>query len=559
MKKFLKPFIGLSCNVIFVILIFYMMFSDDRVVEKIPYENGWEVSVNGSEFEKVDVLPEYKMYGLKRNDYVVLRNTLPECCEKNQTMEMLQYLSAVDAYVDGEQVYNYGHEALNNGDMVGSGYHFISIPADSQGKTIVIRMELGEDNAFTNVPKPVLIPSELAYVDYGRDHFCGLIICMFLVLLGVILMCLSAIAIKVNRIMIRLVYIGSFSFLVGIWSMCNMKILQLFQLDFAVTTTLEYISLYIAPIPFMLLIMEMCKDEGGWRYYLMRSVVLLMTTFAVIANALHYSGAAHYPNCLTYFHMFGALSMIVVLIVGISAKKTNNNADKMLVLGIIVLVISIGYDLVRFNLQKYVAQENEFLSHSIIPIGGLLFIVFLILSYASYVYTVLVYNAEKEWLTYRAYTDQLCDINNRAKSTEVFDEIDSSEQRIVYEIINLDLNGLKKVNDTLGHGQGDVLLKEFAEILKNAFDGVGEAYRMGGDEFIVIVYEENFGKVNKALEIMGDMQRKKSAELPFDIEVSYGIARSDEKDLNTSSKVYAEADARMYEMKSAIKRRRKMR
>ena len=559
MKKFLRPFIGLSLSIAFVVFIFYMIFSDGRVVEKMPYETGWEVSVNGGEFEKVDILPEYKMYDLKKNDYVVIRNTLPDCCETNQTMEVLQYLSAVDAYVGDEQVYTYGHDLLDKNELVGSGYHFISIPDESQGKTITIRMELGEDNAFTNVPKPVIVPSELAYVDYAREHFYGLIICMFLVMLGIVLMVLSAIAIRVHRVMIRLVYIGGLSFLVGIWSMCYMKILQLFQLNFSVTTILEYVSLYIAPIPFMLLIMEMCKDEGGWRYYLMRSVVLLMSAFAVIANVLHYAGAAHYPSCLSYFHIFGALSILVVLIVGVSGKKTKNEADRMLIVGIVTLVISIGYDLVRYNLQKYVAQENEFLSHSIIPIGGLLFIVFLIISYASYVYTLLVYNAEKEWLTYRAYTDQLCDINNRAKSTEIFDEIDSSERKIIYEIINLDLNGLKKVNDTLGHGQGDVLLKEFAEILKNAFEGVGEAYRMGGDEFIVIVYEENFGKVNKALEIMGEMQRKKSAELPFDIEVSYGIARSDEKDLNTSSKVYAEADARMYEMKSAIKRRKKLR
>ena len=103
-----------------------------------------------------------------------------------------------------------------------------------------------------------------------------------------------------------------------------------------------------------------------------------------------------------------------------------------------------------------------------------------------------------------------------------------------------------------------MLLKEFAGILKTAFEGVGEVYRMGGDEFLVIVYENNFKNVSRALETMETMEKKKSVEYPFVIEASYGIARSNEDGLDMASKVYAEADSRMYEMKMAIKRRRRL-
>ena len=393
---------------------------------------------------------------------------------------------------------------------------------------------------------------------YANGRFYATAICMFLTVLGIVLMILSAATIRISRIMLRLIYIGTFSFLIGIWSMCNMKILQIFQMNMAVVTTLEYLTLYLAPIPFMMLIMEMCREEKSWRYYIMRSVVLLLSTFAVISTILHYMDVVHFPKSLPYFHMFGALSLVVVVAVGIGGRRQRSNSDRMLIAGVMVLVAAIGYDLARFNIQKYLAQDNEFLSFSVIPYGALVFIIFLILSYAFYAYDMLVSKAEKDWLTYRAYTDQLCGINNRAKSTEDFAALDASEGKIVYELINIDLNGLKRVNDTLGHEQGDILLKEFADILKKAFDGVGEVYRMGGDEFLVIVYENNFKHVSHALETMETMEKKKSVEYPFVIEASYGIAKSNEPGLDMASKVYAEADSRMYEMKMAIKRRRRL-
>jgi diguanylate cyclase (GGDEF)-like protein len=47
-----------------------------------------------------------------------------------------------------------------------------------------------------------------------------------------------------------------------------------------------------------------------------------------------------------------------------------------------------------------------------------------------------------------------------------------------------DLNGLKKINDSLGHKAGDSLLKNAAELLQKAFAGY-EIYRAGGDEFVM--------------------------------------------------------------------------
>lgn len=557
-KRIFNSIIGIFISLAFVAGMIYLLYQNQDTVIEHHLQYNWLVSVNGEPYREVNDLPSTIYKGLKKGDRVTIKNTLPSYCRERQTMMILGYLSAIDVHLDGQLIYSYGDRIIQDGEMVGSGYHFVNLPPRSNDMVITIRFVCGEDDAFTNLLEPVIVQTGYSHVHYANGRFYATAICMFLTVLGIVLMILSAATIRVSRIMLRLIYIGTFSFLIGLWAMCNMKILQIFEMNMAVVTTLEYLTLYLAPIPFMMLIMEMCREEKGWRYYIMRSVVLLLSTFAVVSTALHYANIVHFPKSLPYFHMFGALSLAVVVAVGIGSRRKRNNSDRMLIIGVTVLVIAIGYDLARFNIQKYLDQDNEFLSYSVIPYGALIFIIFLILSYAFYAYDMLVSKAEKDWLTYRAYTDQLCGINNRAKSTEDFAKLDASGGNIVYELINIDLNGLKHVNDSQGHEQGDVLLKEFADILKTAFEGVGEVYRMGGDEFLVIVYENNFKNVSRALETMETMEKKKSVEYPFVIEASYGIARSNEEGLDMASKVYAEADSRMYEMKMAIKRRRRL-
>ncbi len=58
-----------------------------------------------------------------------------------------------------------------------------------------------------------------------------------------------------------------------------------------------------------------------------------------------------------------------------------------------------------------------------------------------------------------------------------------------YSVLVLDLDGLKRVNDTFGHDAGDTALVKFADILRGAVRGSDVAIRTGGDEFVAILAE----------------------------------------------------------------------
>ena len=84
---------------------------------------------------------------------------------------------------------------------------------------------------------------------------------------------------------------------------------------------------------------------------------------------------------------------------------------------------------------------------------------------------------------------------------------------VALALVLLDLDSFKDVNDTLGHGAGDVLLAEVAARLSNALRGRGVLARLGGDEFAVLLHD--FGNAEQASALAAELQD--SLEAPFRI------------------------------------------
>lgn len=83
-----------------------------------------------------------------------------------------------------------------------------------------------------------------------------------------------------------------------------------------------------------------------------------------------------------------------------------------------------------------------------------------------------------------SYMDSLTGLQNRNSYTQYVSEYHKTPRGSV-GVMFLDLNGLKKINDTFGHGYGDQYIKMLADLLLERFDKK-EIYRISGDEFLVI-------------------------------------------------------------------------
>ena len=99
------------------------------------------------------------------------------------------------------------------------------------------------------------------------------------------------------------------------------------------------------------------------------------------------------------------------------------------------------------------------------------------------------YEKNKETqLIYNSYVDDLTQLYNRKMYNENMLDYSKSKMQSNLVFISVDVNGLKIVNDSLGHDAGDEMIVGVADCLKKAFDPYGRIYRLGGDEFVAVIY-----------------------------------------------------------------------
>jgi diguanylate cyclase len=125
-----------------------------------------------------------------------------------------------------------------------------------------------------------------------------------------------------------------------------------------------------------------------------------------------------------------------------------------------------------------------------------------------------------------------------------------------FSVINIDLNGFKEINDTLGHSAGDDLLKQFAGELRTAFRTTDAVGRWGGDEFIVLVD----GGFRDAVTRVERIQRWVDGEYilttesgPLKVQVSAASGVASWQAGDTLTTILQRADAAMYEHKGRMK------
>ncbi|WP_019026939.1 CHASE3 domain-containing protein [Colwellia piezophila] len=156
-------------------------------------------------------------------------------------------------------------------------------------------------------------------------------------------------------------------------------------------------------------------------------------------------------------------------------------------------------------------------------------------------------------LGHKAFHDDLTGLKNRSKMNEEIEHAinHSKESNTKLAIFFIDLNDFKVLNDTFGHESGDMILKEVAVRLKAALRSDDSIFRVGGDEFVVLIKDVKaiteiqyiVAKVLKTTEspVMIQGQQMK-------ISLSLGVAVSPDDSIN-SFDIVKFADIAMYEAK----------
>lgn len=125
---------------------------------------------------------------------------------------------------------------------------------------------------------------------------------------------------------------------------------------------------------------------------------------------------------------------------------------------------------------------------------------------------------------------------------------DARRENITLTVALIDVNGLKKINDQCGHGEGDNLLTSMACVTKGCLGEQDIIFRLSGDEFVLVFYNQNQQAAEK---LMREISRRLHDErekysIFYEATFSYGLMEVYPGDRYTLSDIIRRADQQMY-------------
>ncbi|MGN0346252.1 MAG: diguanylate cyclase domain-containing protein [Lachnospiraceae bacterium] len=156
-----------------------------------------------------------------------------------------------------------------------------------------------------------------------------------------------------------------------------------------------------------------------------------------------------------------------------------------------------------------------------------------------------------EKLNHMARTDAATGIGNKTSYLELVSDIINNKFNR-YAVVAMDLNYLKRTNDTYGHETGDILLKEAAKYISRIFKN-SQVFRTGGDEFVAILFANDY---RNRKELIKEFEEKMRYPIPeaddLVLSISYGMAEAPGEHTDYD-KVFELADERMYRKKKEMR------
>ncbi|MDF1618784.1 bifunctional diguanylate cyclase/phosphohydrolase [Petrocella sp. FN5] len=144
--------------------------------------------------------------------------------------------------------------------------------------------------------------------------------------------------------------------------------------------------------------------------------------------------------------------------------------------------------------------------------------------------------------------DNLCQVFNRRYFEYYLTDFNMREITS-FTIIIVDIDGLKLINDTLGHLSGDRVIISVAELIEKTFDHFGMISRIGGDEFGIVLHGFCVNDIESFLDTLKGFVKEHNLKTEsVELSLSYGYGHHESGVLNVDH-IFQEADNNMYQNK----------
>jgi diguanylate cyclase (GGDEF)-like protein len=537
-------FLILSAVVLFSVIFFTDILNMPNIylVDRnvISFSDGW--TWQGDGYQKKFHLPHY--FDVGKSEPLIIRNTIPDDLPDGAKIALKSDMQSVEAKIDGETIYAMGHDS---GKFLGKDFAtfwaVIDIYPEQKGKVIELAL-------FSHAPPSqgyasgIVIASGsgiLAHIFLQKGLWN--VLSIFIIVLGTILILAYFLTGIYKEKQLGFFYLGTSAIIAGNWFLGESGMLQLFSNNTYYTTKITLLMTLLCPISFSLYIRENLPQRG--KNFCDNFLISLFIVNAAVCLFLEYLNILGlrdtFPITLMLIAIFLIYNIVILLL---EVYYYKNEKASIELKAILIFIVFAVVELIVFYLN---GQKDS--SHYLL-IGTAIYIVLSIFNQFKGYNERRKIREDKEYFEKMAYTDALTGGNNRAKYVKDLEDITEPEG---FAIIQADTDRLKYINDYFGHSHGDIAIIDTHEVLHKNFATIGRVYRIGGDEFSVIVKNADRDEINRIIE-----QVKKDVDLiaekrVYDFSMSIGIA---EYDASLDEDIHAtrvRADHNMYNDKKRLR------
>ncbi|MDE6777134.1 MAG: GGDEF domain-containing protein, partial [Oscillospiraceae bacterium] len=434
------------------------------------------------------------------------------------------------------------------GKYYGDYLHSVPIPSFYGSTELHIKCTALLEDGWTGFDNMILQDSGSHILSKFRENMPNFLICLITFGIGTVLFFGSLLFQKIQNHPIESISLGAVTMVLSMWANSQNQVIILLTGNSAAVHVLDYLALMVMPIPVLIFISAITQNLN---HKLVKILVFLSCMNILLQFTAVLLGVSDYHHMLIFSHsiiIFGICLIIYLIIASKKKNQINQSQQIYLITGLITAIIGGILDMIRYYF--FHAKDASALSR----IGLLIFVIILSVYQFQHMLAIRLKSSEAEMMHTLATEDALTGLKNRTAFNEFEQELLRRTKGYCL-FIHLDVNHLKKVNDTYGHGEGDKHIKAAASVIQNSFGEKGYCFRVGGDEFFAILDSEScYFDYETASEKFYQLIQKynQTENPPVSLAIAHGIA---EYHYSTKNPDEAEklADSRMYENKRQMK------
>lgn len=454
----------------------------------------------------------------------------------------------VKAYVNDKQVLDYGYEQSTFNNVVpSSAWQIIRLDNPLEiGDEICIELTCDSD-PFQGLFRGIYVGTKASmFYHILSNASMSLLVAVPLFILGILYIVISGVfPEKISKRKLRL--IGILSSMMSIWILLESQLIQLVWGNLPASYTGLFIIFSFLPLLICELLFNFKMFEES---LLMRIAYVISVICMILFHAFQIFGVSQYNETPIIIHT-AFFAIIVALIFEairrINGKKYKDDRD-IIIAGSVFALFGLC-DIINIYIFNEIMKDVVFTQVGI-------FAFMLLLGYYTLRRAITDHETtmEQEFWKQVAHTDALTKLGNRLYFEERKKEIRKAKYTEDLQVLIIDINDLKLINDEFGHEMGDVAIATVGQVILEAFDDCGDGFRIGGDEFCIFVEDLSRDFILKKLEACEEALDEFTEEYEVSLHISYGIAEIASDGVDTAISI---ADAAMYRNKEYGKMLRK--